>query len=165
MPRQRFFREKRFLNESGMFTKGARRSNNLFLRRLVPASTPDAPSPRTESYTPLGSGAQPERNLAMHIVHVFVHVKPGCEAAFETATRANARASLTEPGVARFDVVRQQDDPSRFVLVEVYRSPEAALAHKETAHYATWRDTVADMMAEPRSSLKYVNLHPDDAGW
>ena len=101
----------------------------------------------------------------MHIVHVFVHVKPGCEAAFETATLANARASLTEPGVARFDVVRQQDDPSRFVLVEVYRSPEAALAHKETAHYATWRDTVADMMAQPRSSLKYVNLHPDDAGW
>ncbi len=101
----------------------------------------------------------------MHIVHVFVHVKPGCEADFEEATRANARASLTEPGVARFDVVRQQDDPSRFVLVEVYRSPEAALAHKETAHYATWRDTVADMMAEPRSSVKYVNIHPDDAGW
>ena len=101
----------------------------------------------------------------MHIVHVFVHVKPGCEAAFETATLANAQASLTEPGVARFDVVRQQDDPSRFVLVEVYRSPEAALAHKETAHYATWRDTVADMMAEPRSSVKYVNLHPDDAAW
>jgi quinol monooxygenase YgiN len=101
----------------------------------------------------------------MHIVHVFVHVKAGCEAAFEAATLANARASLTEPGVARFDVVRQQDDPSRFVLVEVYRSPEAALAHKETVHYATWRDTVADMMAEPRSSVKYVNLHPDDAGW
>jgi quinol monooxygenase YgiN len=101
----------------------------------------------------------------MFIVHVFVHVKPGCEAAFEGATLANARASLTERGVARFDVVRQQDDPSRFVLVEVYRSPEAAVAHKETAHYATWRDTVADMMAEPRSSVKYVNLHPDDAGW
>lgn len=101
----------------------------------------------------------------MHIVHVFVHVKAGCENAFETATLANARASLAEPGVARFDVVRQQDDPSRFVLVEVYRSPEAALAHKETPHYATWRDTVADMMAEPRSSMKYVNVHPDDAGW
>jgi autoinducer 2-degrading protein len=101
----------------------------------------------------------------MLIVHVFVHVKPGCEAAFEKATLANARASLTEPGVARFDVVRQADDPTRFVLVEVYRSPAAALAHKEMAHYATWRDTVADMMAEPRSSLKYLNLHPDDAGW
>lgn len=101
----------------------------------------------------------------MHVVHVFVHVKPGCEAAFEEATLANARASLTEPGVARFDVVRQQDDPTRFVLVEVYRSPEAALAHKETDHYAAWRDTVAELMAEPRSSLKYVSLHPDAAGW
>jgi len=75
----------------------------------------------------------------MHIVHVFVHVKPGSEAAFEEATLA--------------------------VLVEVYRTPEAALAHKETAHYATWRDTVAGMMAEPRSSVKYVNLHPQDADW
>lgn len=101
----------------------------------------------------------------MHIVHVFVHVKPGCEAAFETATLANARASLTEPGVARFDVVRQQDDPSRFVLVEVYTTPEAVVAHKETPHYARWRDAVADLMAEPRTSVKYVNLHPDDAGW
>ena len=101
----------------------------------------------------------------MHIVHVFVHVKPNAQADFEQATLANAEASLTEPGVARFDVIRQQDDPERFVLVEVYRSPEAALAHKETAHYARWRDTVADMMAEPRSSVKYVNLHPDDAGW
>lgn len=101
----------------------------------------------------------------MHIVHVFVHVKPGCEDAFEAATQANARASLTEPGVARFDVLRQQDDPRRFVLVEVYRSPEAAAAHKQTAHYATWRDAVAEMMAEPRSSLKFHNLHPADAGW
>lgn len=101
----------------------------------------------------------------MHIVHVFVRVKPGREADFERATLANARASLAEPGVADFDVLRRQDDPSRFLLVEVYRTPEAALAHKETAHYATWRDAVADMMAEPRASEKYVNLHPDDAGW
>jgi len=101
----------------------------------------------------------------MHIVHVFVHVIPGQEAAFEQATLENARASLEEPGVARFDVVRQQDDPTRFVLVEVYRTPAAALAHKETAHYARWRDTVAAMMAEPRSSVKYTNVHPDDAGW
>jgi (4S)-4-hydroxy-5-phosphonooxypentane-2,3-dione isomerase len=101
----------------------------------------------------------------VHIVHVFVRVKPGCEAAFEEATLANAKASLTEPGVARFDVVRQQDDPTRFVLVEAYRSLEAALAHKKTPHYAVWRDAVAEMMAEPRSSLKYLNLHPDDAGW
>lgn len=101
----------------------------------------------------------------MHVVHVFVHVKPGCETAFEEATLANARASRAEPGVARFDVVRQQDDPTRYVLVEVYRSPESALAHKETAHYAAWRDTVAELMAEPRSSVKYVSLYPDAAGW
>ena len=101
----------------------------------------------------------------MHIVHVVVRVIPGQEAAFERATLENARASLQEPGVARFDVLRQQDDPARFVLVEVYRNPEAALAHKETAHYARWRDTVAGMMAEPRASVKYTNVHPDDAGW
>lgn len=101
----------------------------------------------------------------MHIVHVFVHVKPGREADFEQASLENARASLTEPGVARFDVIRQQDDPARFVLVEVYRSPDAAMAHKETPHYARWRDAVAEWMAEPRSSVKYVNVHPDDAGW
>jgi len=101
----------------------------------------------------------------MHIVHVFVHVIPGQEAAFEQATLENARASLQEPGVARFDVVRQQDDPTRFALVEVYRTPAAALAHKETAHYARWRDTVAAMMAEPRSSVKYTAVHPDEAGW
>lgn len=101
----------------------------------------------------------------MLVVHVFVHVKPGFETAFEEATLANAQASLGEPGVARFDVVRQQDDPARFVLVEAYRSPEAALAHKETAHYADWRDTVAEMMAEPRSSVKYTSLHPADEGW
>jgi autoinducer 2-degrading protein len=101
----------------------------------------------------------------MHIVHVFVRVVPGQEAAFERATLENAEASLGEPGIARFDVVRQQDDPTRFVLVEVYRTPDAPLAHKETAHYVRWRDAVADMMAEPRTSVHYTNVHPDDAGW
>ena len=101
----------------------------------------------------------------MHIVHVFVQVKPGHEADFERESLANAQASLEEPGVARFDVIRQQDDPTRFLLVEVYRSPEAAVAHKETAHYARWRDAVAEWMAEPRSSVKYVNLNPNDTGW
>ena len=101
----------------------------------------------------------------MHIVHVFVHVRPGHEADVEQATLENARASLQEPGVARFDVIRQHEDPTRFVLVEVYRTPEAAAAHKETAHYARWRDAVAEWMAEPRSSVKYANLHPADAGW
>ena len=97
----------------------------------------------------------------MLIVHVFVHVKPDCVEAFTAASLENARHSLQEPGVARFDVIQQTDDPTRFVLVEVYRSPEAALAHKETVHYQRWRDAVADMMAEPRRSEKYRQLFPE----
>ena len=99
------------------------------------------------------------------IVHVHVRVKPECVEAFEQATRENARNSVREPGIARFDVVRQADDPTRFVLVEVYRNADAPAKHKETAHYAKWRDTVAPMMAEPRSSVKFANIFPDDAAW
>ncbi len=101
----------------------------------------------------------------MYIVHVFVHVKPDCVQAFEEASMENARQSLQEPGVTRFDVIRQADDPARFVLVEVYRSEDDAARHKETAHYATWRDRVADMMAEPRQGVKFTNIYPPDAGW
>ncbi|MGC9522751.1 MAG: putative quinol monooxygenase [Anaerolineae bacterium] len=101
----------------------------------------------------------------MFIVHVFVHVKPEDVEAFKAATVENARNSVQEPGIARFDVVQQRDDPTRFVLVEVYRTPEDPAKHKETAHYQAWRDTVADMMAEPRSSIKYANVFPDEAGW
>ena len=101
----------------------------------------------------------------MLIVHVFVHVKPDCIEAFEAASLANARHSVQEPGIARFDVIQQADDPTRFVLVEVYRTVEATVQHKETAHYARWRDTVAEMMVEPRSSVKYANRFPADAGW
>lgn len=101
----------------------------------------------------------------MFIVHVFVHVKPGDIDAFVSATVANAANSLKEPGVARFDFMRNLDDPTRFVLVEVYRSPDDAARHKETAHYIKWRDTVAHMMAEPRSSMKYQNIFPENAGW
>lgn len=101
----------------------------------------------------------------MFIVHVHVHVKPDCADAFIAATRANARQSVKEPGIARFDVVQQRDDPSRFVLVEVYRTPDDPARHKETDHYRTWRDTVEPMMAEPRSSVKYANCFPDEAGW
>ena len=101
----------------------------------------------------------------MFIVHVFVHVDPDQVEGFKAASLENARQSVQEPGVARFDVVQQQDDPSRFVLVEVYRAPSDADAHKETAHYATWRDAVAGMMAEPRYSIKYSNVFPDDDGW
>ena len=101
----------------------------------------------------------------MLVVHVHVHVKPESMEAFQTATLENARQSLREPGIARFDVVQDPADPTRFVLVEAYRTPEAPAAHKETAHYRTWRDTVESMMAEPRRSTKYRSLFPDDAGW
>jgi quinol monooxygenase YgiN len=101
----------------------------------------------------------------MLIVHVHVHVKPESADAFAAATLENARSSVQEPGVVRFDVIRQADDPTRFVLVEIYRSADAPAAHKATAHYATWRDTVEPMMAEPRRSVKYEALFPEDARW
>jgi len=101
----------------------------------------------------------------MFIVHVFAHVKPDDIEAFRRATAENARHSVEEPGIARFDVIQQMEDPRRFVLVEVYRNPEAAARHKETLHYQTWRDAVAGMMAEPRTSIRYHNVFPDDAGW
>ncbi len=101
----------------------------------------------------------------MLIVHVFVHVKPDQVEAFKTATIENARNSVQEPGIARFDVIQQMDDPTRFVLVEVYRTPEDSAKHKETAHYAVWRDTVAGMMADPRTSVKYSNVFPGESGW
>ncbi|MGQ9888475.1 MAG: putative quinol monooxygenase [Aggregatilineales bacterium] len=101
----------------------------------------------------------------MHVVHVHVHVLPEHVEAFIEATLTNARHSVQEPGIARFDVIQQQDDPTRFVLVEVYRTPEAPAAHKETAHYQAWRDTVANMMAEPRQAVTFTPLFPDEAGW
>ena len=101
----------------------------------------------------------------MFIVHVFVHVKAEKLEAFKAASLENARNSIKEPGIARFDVLLQKDDPTRFVLVEVYRTPDDPARHKETAHYKKWRDTVEEMMAEPRSSIKYLNLFPDDKGW
>jgi quinol monooxygenase YgiN len=99
------------------------------------------------------------------VVHVHVRVKPGAEGAFHAASLANAEASRREPGVVRFDLLADREDPSHFVLVEVYRDAAASAAHKATTHYATWRDAVADLMAEPRRSEKYVNLSPDDEGW
>jgi autoinducer 2-degrading protein len=99
------------------------------------------------------------------IVHVFVHVKPDQVEAFKAATIDNARSSVREPGIARFDVIQQQDDPSRFVLVEVYRTSQDPARHKETDHYRKWRDAVVNMMAEPRQSIKFTNVFPDDPGW
>lgn len=101
----------------------------------------------------------------MLIVHVHVHVKPECVDAFRRITTENARNSIQEPGIARFDVVQQMDDPTRFVLVEVYRTAEAPARHKETAHYLAWREIIEPLMAEPRRSLKYHNVFPEDAGW
>jgi quinol monooxygenase YgiN len=101
----------------------------------------------------------------VQIVLVQVQVKPDCIEAFKAASLQNARHSVGEAGIARFDVLQQTDDPTRFVLVEVYRSEDAPARHKETPHYAAWRDTVADMMAEPRRGTKYRNLFPDDRGW
>ena len=101
----------------------------------------------------------------MLVVHVHVHVRPDCVDAFVSATLENAEQSLREPGIARFDIVRHVDDATRFVLVEAYKTPDAPAAHKETAHYQQWRDTVEKMMAEPRSSTKCSSIFPDDCEW
>ena len=101
----------------------------------------------------------------MLVVHVHVHVKTESIEAFKRASIANAKESVREPGIARFDVIQSNEDPGRFILVEVYRTAEDPARHKETAHYATWRDTVADMMAEPRQAVKFENIFPDDQGW
>ena len=101
----------------------------------------------------------------MYIVHVFAHIKPDQIEAFKTATLENARNSLKEAGIARFDVIQQADDPARFVLVEVYRTPADNEAHKETAHYKRWREAVEPLQAEPRSKIVYQNVFPDEQGW
>ena len=101
----------------------------------------------------------------MHIVHVFVHVKPEHLAAFKAATIENAQNSVREPGIARFDVIQQADDPTRFVLVEVYRTPDDPARHKETAHYNQWREVCEPMQTEPRTRVVYGNVFPDEQGW
>ncbi len=99
------------------------------------------------------------------IIHVHVRVTPGSEPAFLAATLANAEASRREPGVLRFDVLQEREDALRFVLVEIYRDAAAAAAHKQTEHYARWRDAVAGLMAEPRRGVAHRNVSPDDAGF
>jgi (4S)-4-hydroxy-5-phosphonooxypentane-2,3-dione isomerase len=101
----------------------------------------------------------------MLVALVYVHVKLEFLEAFKEATLENARNSVQEPGVARFDVIQQQDDPTRFVLVEVYRDEDAPARHKETAHYAKWRSVAEEMMAEPRTGVRYQSLFPGDEGW
>jgi autoinducer 2-degrading protein len=101
----------------------------------------------------------------MHIVHVFIHIKNDQVEEFKTATVTNAQNSLKEPGVARFDLIQQADDPTRFLLVEVYRTSEDAVRHKETTHYKRWHETVGPLMAEPRTRITYQNVFPDESGW
>ena len=101
----------------------------------------------------------------MQIIHVHVSVKPEFVEAFKQATVENASNSVREAGIARFDVIQQADDPTKFILVEVYKTADAPAAHKETAHYARWRDNVAEMMAEPRQGVQYSNVFPDDPNW
>ena len=101
----------------------------------------------------------------MLIVHVHVRVKPEHIEAFKRATIENASHSVQEPGIARFDVVQQSDDPSRFVLVEAYRDAQATTRHKATEHYHAWAEKVADMLAEPRSRVVYANIYPAGQGW
>ena len=98
----------------------------------------------------------------MLVVLVNVHVKPESIEAFREATIENARNSNKEPGIARFDVIQHNDDPTHFTLIEVYRTSEAPAKHKDTPHYQKWAKTVVDMMAEPRSSLKFTSIYPPD---
>ncbi len=101
----------------------------------------------------------------MQIVIVHIHVKPEMIDEFKEVTLDNASNSVKEPGVARFDVFQQEDDPTRFILVEVYKDADAPAAHKETEHYLRWRDKALDMMAQPRYGIKYKNVFPDESGW
>ena len=101
----------------------------------------------------------------MYIVHVFVHVKKNFIEEFKILTTENAKDSILEPGIVRFDVIQQHDDHAKFVLVEVYKSYEDTVKHKQTDHYMRWRDAVSNMMAEPRSSIKFYNVFPEDEGW
>ncbi|MES1172256.1 MAG: putative quinol monooxygenase [Bacteroidota bacterium] len=104
-------------------------------------------------------------STSLLIIHVYIHVKPDSIDAFREATLANARASVREAGVVRFDVVQDRDDPARFALLEVYRDAGAHAAHRETAHYHAWRDAVADLMADARTNRRFTNVFPDDGGW
>jgi quinol monooxygenase YgiN len=108
---------------------------------------------------------QPRGAAIMLIVHVHVYVLPEFVEDFKAAATANARSSVEEPGIVRFDVIQDEADPTHFVLNEVYRSVEATVAHKETAHYATWRDTVAPMMAKPRTAVKFTEVFPPAKQW
>jgi (4S)-4-hydroxy-5-phosphonooxypentane-2,3-dione isomerase len=101
----------------------------------------------------------------MHIALVHIHIKPEFQKEFELATLENVRNSVLEEGIVRFDFMKNQKDPSSYTLYEVYKTPEDQLKHRETKHYLTWKDAVAEMMAEPRQGILYHNIYPEDAGW
>jgi quinol monooxygenase YgiN len=101
----------------------------------------------------------------MIMVHVYAHIKPEFVEAFKAACIENGSHSIQEPGIARFDVIQQLDDPNRFMLIEVYRTEDAPAKHRETAHFKKWMETVADMVAEPRYAIRYRNVFPGDEGW
>jgi quinol monooxygenase YgiN len=105
------------------------------------------------------------QNGSMLILQVYMHVKPECIEAFRAATVENARNSAQEPGIARFDFLEYSDDPHRFSLWEIYKTEAAVAAHKETAHYAKWTETVADMFVEPRTRAWFKNVFPADGSW
>ena len=101
----------------------------------------------------------------MIIVTVYVSVKPEMAEGFIRATNENAQNSIWEPGIIRFDFIQQADDPSNFLLLEVYKNEDAITSHKETSHYSKWKNTVENMMSLPRKSIKYINIFPDDVNW
>ncbi|MGB7931568.1 MAG: antibiotic biosynthesis monooxygenase [Gammaproteobacteria bacterium] len=96
----------------------------------------------------------------MHVTLVQIHVKPERINDFIEATKRNYEASIREPGNRRFDVLQAPDNPARFILYEAYADPAEAAAHKQTPHYLSWRDTVADWMAEPRQGIPWRGLFP-----
>mmetsp|Transcript_5893 Transcript_5893/g.14759 ORF Transcript_5893/g.14759 Transcript_5893/m.14759 type:complete len:171 (-) Transcript_5893:353-865(-) len=142
------------------------------LRSIAVAASTEVPSPSLtrssinngKSLATLRTFSSIDNPANYQCVHVFVSVKPGAEDDFLVASLANARASSLESGIARFDVIQQEDDPTKFVLVEVYKNADAPAAHKGTNHYLAWRKTVEHMMAEPRKAVKYKNLFPVTAG-
>jgi (4S)-4-hydroxy-5-phosphonooxypentane-2,3-dione isomerase len=101
----------------------------------------------------------------MYIVLVHIHVKAELIEQFKAATFENAKNSVNEAGIVRFDVIQQIEDPARFTLVEVYHTPDDQLKHRDTTHYQIWKDTVGDMMVEPRQGVKYMSIFPDDSSW
>lgn len=151
-----------------MVCDGSRRACELaratvsFHPDLLPSRDADPIAVSVQAVPPGGS-AYSHSQVLMMIIHVHVHVRPDNVAAFIAVSRDNTRHSIEEPGMVRFDVLQQEDDPSRFLLIEIYRSPDDPARHKATPHYATWRDAVEAMMAEPRRSVKYKALTPETA--